>query len=361
MHPEGLLAQPPGGGGSSSSSARPNRSLNAHSGFAQPGFAQGPATGVPAPRTASSAQRMGSGCTDPQEQQCAEEECDPDECGDEKRPPLENVDCMGNDKRPYLPLLLFGSTLVGAIFMLTLEFPLIREELYWGYSIRGFFMVVYAVTLGTMAYCVLSDPGKLPRQDLEAYLQLHGGGGEEDVQLPLRCHKMWLFKQPIKRYDHYCRWLTNAIGLLNHREFVVMLIGLATIGVGGCLVDFMLIVCSSNKDHHFFTVVLLILHLTYSIVLSALAGPILRLHAGFVSRNEVANEWKQNNFYIIRDERTGKMIPVNDLDEEAFNQGLDNDLFEYDPSRNPLDKGWAQNCVSFWCVSRWSAHQLGEF
>jgi len=153
----------------------------------------------------------------------------------------------------------------------------------------------------------------------------------------------------------------HAQRLLNHREFVVMLIGLATIGVGGCLVDFMLIVCSSNKEHHFFTVVLLILHLTYSIVLSALAGPILRLHAGFVSRNEVANEWKQNTFYVLPDERTGKLVPVSELDEETFNEGLDNDRFVYDPSRNSMDNGWMANCTSFWCVPRWARGELGQF
>ena len=205
-----------------------------------------------APRTASAASWF-----DPQEQQCAEEECDADECGDERKPPADSVDCFGNDKRPYLPLMLFGTTLVGALHMLMIQFPIIRDELSSGSAVRAFFLFVYVLTLGCLVYCVLCDPGKLPVKEMEAFLQTHSSG-----ELPRRCHKMWLFKQPIRRYDHYCRWLTNAIGLLNHREFVLMLAGLLTIGLGGCLVDFVLIVWTSSEGRHF-TGFLLIMHLTH--------------------------------------------------------------------------------------------------
>ncbi|CAJ1352234.1 unnamed protein product [Effrenium voratum] len=288
------------------------------------------------PRLASGthrAPRTASACADPQEQQCAEEECDADECGDERRPPADSVDCFGNDKRPYLPLLLFGSTLVGAIHMLMVQFPIIRE-LSWGYSIRVFFLCLYALTLGCLMYCVLCDPGKLPKEKLTA-----------TEEMPRRCHKMWLFKQPIRRYDHYCRWLTNAVGLLNHREFVLMVAGLFTIGLCGCVVDFILVVLASSEGRHF-AGFLLIMHLTYSVMLTLLSGPILRLHITFVSRNELANEYKHNLFYVMRDP-TGKAVPVNDLDDVEFNAGLDNDRFEYEPSLI-LGYSWHRNvgCVS---------------
>ena len=302
-----------------------------------------------APRTASAASWF-----DPQEQQCAEEECDADECGDERKPPADSVDCFGNDKRPYLPLMLFGTTLVGALHMLMIQFPIIRDELSSGSAVRGFFLFVYVLTLGCLVYCVLCDPGKLPVKEMEVFLQTHSSG-----ELPRRCHKMWLFKQPIRRYDHYCRWLTNAIGLLNHREFVLMLAGLLTIGLGGCLVDFVLIVWTSSEGRHF-TGFLLIMHLTYSVILILLAGPILRLHITFVSRNELANEYKHNLFYVVRD-ATGKAVQVNELDDVEFNAGLDEDRFEYDPSLNVFDRGWPTNCWAFWCVPRWPSNEFGEF
>eukprot|EP00913_Durusdinium_trenchii_P021059 g19790.t1 len=126
---------------------------------------------------------------------------------------------------------------------------------------------------------------------------------EEYVRLG-RCHKMWLFKQPIRRYDHYCRWLTNAVGLLNHREFVTMLAGLLMIGLCGCIIDFILIIWTSSEGRHF-TGFLLIMHLTYSVILSLLTGPILRLHITFVTRNELANEYKHNLFHVLRDVQRG--------------------------------------------------------
>lgn len=50
-----------------------------------------------------------------------------------------------------------------------------------------------------------------------------------------------------QRYDHYCRWLTNVIGLLNHREFFVMLVGLIAIAVAGVGVDAMLMFMIVHK------------------------------------------------------------------------------------------------------------------
>ena len=125
-----------------------------------------------------------------------------------------------------------------------------------------------------MVYNLFLNPGLLEaseKQELEEFSQANPTV-DDSVALPRRCHKMWLFKQlwpnilgaprlsvkrllekalgflaallhhtepachallsadpkelrqPIRRYDHYCRWLTNAVGLLNHREFVAMLL-----------------------------------------------------------------------------------------------------------------------------------------
>ncbi|CAE7494444.1 PFA3 [Symbiodinium natans] len=175
------------------------------------------------------------------------------------------------------------------------EFPLIYRDLPSAYGLRGYFLC-----------CRGCEPACFC-QELEAFTQVNPTA-DGSVALPRRCHKMWLFKQPIRRYDHYCRWLTNAVGLLNHRappEFVLMLIGLLVIGTAGTLVDFVLLVWTSSEGHHF-TGFLLIMHLTYSVILTLLAGPILRLHLTFVSRNELANEYKHNLFYIMRDAPQGR-------------------------------------------------------
>merc|ERR1712217_806750 len=180
---------------------------------------------------------------------------------------------------------------------------------------------------------------------------------EKEPPLPPRAHKTWLYKNPVRRYDHYCRWVTNVIGLLNHREFVVMVTGLVAIGISGILFDFVLLFCMPHDMSHWITGISVILHLAYSVILTAVAAPILRLHVGFITRNELANEWKKNDFYVAI--IGGMMIPVNDLNEQDFNDHFE--YFLYDKTKNPYDKGAVANCWGFWCTPRWTPGQLGSF
>lgn len=290
-----------------------------------------------------------------QDQQCAEEECDPEECGDENRAPRDDNYTCGIDRRPLLPVLLVLSTLTGALHMMLLEFPLIRDLLDGAYYIRGTFLVLYAITLGCMAYCALCDPGQLKREDQRiAQAKMRQNAPET----PKRTHKSWLYSAPIRRYDHYCRWLTNCIGLLNHREFIVMVTGLVILGIAGSLLDTALVLVISRKGGDFLTAFLLVMHLVYDIMVLTLAYPILRLHIGFISRNELANEWKRNDFYVVVN-REDKLVAVNELSDDEFNERFD--AFQYDSSRNEFDQGAVANCWSFWCTARWTPGQMGEF
>jgi len=232
------------------------------------------------------------------------------------------------------------------------------------------------VTLLFMAYSALWQPGQLKREDQhEAYARLqqvsgspsaedtcHGDRAPEEQQdppLPKRCHKTWQYPLPIRRYDHYCRWLANCIGLLNHREFVAMLCGLVAIGVLGFLLDVFLLITTAREIDHWIRTIFLVLHLAYSLILTSLVGPIFRLHVGFISRNELANEWKRHDYYIITSRQTGKPISVNELSDDEFNERFDD--FEYDKTKNPFDRGTCSNCWAFCCTPRWSRGQLGEF
>lgn len=163
---------------------------------------------------------------------------------------------------------------------------------------------------------------------------------------------------PIRRYDHYCRWLTNVIALLNHREFFAMLIGLVTIGALGIAVDVLLAISLVHKGF-WVDEVLIVLHLGYSVALCVLASPILRIHMGLISRNELAAEWKRNEFYIAKKCKRGEQVPVNELSDEEFNDLFD--YFVYDKTKNGFDRGCLKNCYGFWCIPRWHQDQLGEF
>jgi len=302
----------------------------------------------------------GAAKLDCQDQQCVEEECDPEECGDENRPPRDDNYTCGIDRRPLLPVLLITSTVFGALCMLMLQFPLVRDLLKGAYGIRAVFLFIYAVTLGCMGYCAVCDPGQLQLEDRRpvSASNKEDHAMTEDPPLPKRAHKTWLYKLPIRRYDHYCRWLTNCIGLLNHREFVLMCIGLVTLGMLGSFLDFVLVLATARGGGEWLVNCFLLVHLAYSVALTTLAYPILRLHIGFVSRNELANEWKRNEFYVVRSS-SGKTVAVNDLSDDEFNDRFDS--FQYDGSRNTYDKGLSVNCWRFWCVPRWKRGQLGEF
>merc|ERR1712060_690197 len=116
----------------------------------------------------------------------------------------------------------------------------------------------------------------------------------------------------------------------------------------------------SRHDSWGMSMFFIALHLFYSVGLAGLAGPILKIHLGLVSRNEVAHEWKKNIHYIVRRSKQGEEnVPVNYLSDDEFNQQFDS--FLYDPSKNDFDKGCVSNCWSFRCTARWRENQYGEF
>mmetsp|Transcript_51557 Transcript_51557/g.122639 ORF Transcript_51557/g.122639 Transcript_51557/m.122639 type:complete len:427 (-) Transcript_51557:178-1458(-) len=294
-------------------------------------------------------------------QECAEEECDPKECGDENHGPERKEEFCGLDRRPLLPLALAASTLIFAACMLGVQLPLLGQ---WSVVLMAIcyviWILIYLVVLVTMVYCALCDPGQLKERQSKAYQKVQDGkGGDiEEQKMPRRAHKCWMYDLPMRRYDHYCRWLMNVIALLNHREFILLLIGLVTIGVLGIIFD--LVVFIGFVASAFWLLSLLVVaHFIYCIIMLSLVFPIFRIHVGLVSRNELAAEWKKNTFYVVTRQRNGEVVPVSELSDEEFNEEFDN--FTYDGSKNPWDEGVASNCWVFWCTSRWSADQLGEF
>lgn len=304
---------------------------------------------------------LGGECED---QQCAEE-CDADECGDENRAPL-------IDKGPILPCLLASSTSAGAVCMIVLQVPLLKTLAGIGNGLPNFLYVTYVITMVCMAYAGLCDPGQLRRDHLQNMCpaleegESRSGNMDKDEidfgALPKRTHKTWLFRLPIRRYDHYCKWVRNCIGLLNHREFIIMCTGLMIISILGSVLDVLLLfylLRAHMNSHQWVSFSITLLHFMYSVALLMLAAPILRLHVGFISRNELAAEWKRNIFYVVPGSRADEFIPVNDLSDDEFNEQFDS--FIYDPSRNPYDQGCIQNCLLFWCIARCSQNQMGDF
>lgn len=242
--------------------------------------------------------------------------------------PSQNYTFLGVDFKPILPVALATSTVTGAICMFLVQIPMVssftslsQEALLAGFA------GIYLVTLTCMGYCCFADPGQIKETHNMTDADIEAG-------LPHRARQSSRYPRPIRRYDHYSDWLQNVIGLLNHREFVMMVGGLVLIAEACILVDLPLLVLAKKG---LMSQIIVILHLAYSITLISIFGPILRMHFGLVSRNEMAH----------------------DLEDET--KEFHRDASKYVRSRNPFDNGCIMNCCNFWCQPRWFAQAEGDF
>ena len=53
----------------------------------------------------------------------------------------------------------------------------------------------------------------------------------------------------------------------------------------------------------------------------------------------MAQEWKKNEHYVANNTRIGDNVPVEDLEDDKYNELFDRDAFVYDRTRNPFDNG----------------------
>mmetsp|Transcript_61863 Transcript_61863/g.109894 ORF Transcript_61863/g.109894 Transcript_61863/m.109894 type:complete len:407 (+) Transcript_61863:91-1311(+) len=300
----------------------------------------------------------------------AEEECTTqEECGgDDKRPNPEKSDAIcGVDRALLLAPGWTATTIIGGAHMLCLTIPVLRAHGNVSESVSdGVFygmLTLYILSLLLMLYCGNVDPGQLPAED--------GAEGDDEMprKAPRRSHKTWLYERPVRRFDHYCRWLRNSIGLLNHREFFAMLMTLLLIGLLGLAIDTYVFAAVVRSSHIAWgsswdeqvSLALVFCHVFYDLILLYFVGPIIQQHIGLIGRNELAKEFNNDVYRFVKETSDGrKDVAVEDLSSDEYNT-LPEDALVYDPNRNPWDKGCCQNCSSFWCRARWSSDEMGEF
>lgn len=287
----------------------------------------------------------------------SEDESDVDS---EEKGRFEGTYMFGVDITVFLPAALALSTVVGGVCMLMAQIPMLSH--FTGISQTHLILgvsLLYALTLTCMTYCALTDPGQLKKTG-------NMSDGPQDIEqgMPPRAHQSWMYERPIRRYDHWCKWLQNAIGLLNHREFLLLVAGLLLIAMLGIIVDIWLLVLIAENhriESEIVAEILVGLHFGYSIALLKFVWPIFNIHLGLVSRNETAKEWRHKEHYVAHNTTMGDNIYVHDLNDDEFNILFDMDAFEYDPSRNPFDRGCPLNWYNFWCQPRWPSDAMGDF
>ena len=259
-------------------------------------------------------------------QSCAEEgssSADDEKSGAEDKAPNPEYTFFGVDFQPFLLVALALSTVLGGVCLTLLQIPMLARFTFLPKSLLLVGVaILFAVTLACMVYCAFADPGQMrktrnlnleagseknrienPYENPKNHVLVRGNMTQKllcpcrlsllspaqvDIEegLPKRAHQSRQYPRPIRRYDHYCKWLQNVpgwcfhllftffgflaafgngliqatktfgrlepcssqvIGLLNHREFALMLIGLVLIGILGVVIDLWLAVLIGEK------------------------------------------------------------------------------------------------------------------
>ena len=132
-----------------------------------------------------------------------------------------------------------------------------------------------------MTYAACADPGQLKVEKKSRNVEVGADIERGMPSIPLRAHHAFQYHRPIRRYDNFCKWLNNAIGLLNHREFILTVGGLMCIAVLGIVVDMCLaffVITKEGVVESVQTEIILGSHLAYSLILLKFVFPVLKIH-----------------------------------------------------------------------------------
>ncbi|KAF7497937.1 hypothetical protein DV113_004011 [Geotrichum candidum] len=103
--------------------------------------------------------------------------------------------------------------------------------------------LAFCVVFGIVVFCFFSamfmDPGVIPRlsgvSEQRRVIEELIERGEYDtrhfcistyIRKPLRSKYDRFLKRVVAKYDHYCPWINNVVGVRNHRRFIIFVVGL---------------------------------------------------------------------------------------------------------------------------------------
>ncbi|CCF59466.1 hypothetical protein KAFR_0H00570 [Kazachstania africana CBS 2517] len=139
-------------------------------------------------------------------------------------------------KSPFLAGIFFSSLVWLTIVYLTRIF--FNVEVFWENILQNFVLVLnLLVVYYTFLHLIKSDPGLIPSNDdheeIRNVIQELLSIGKFDtrnfcietwIRKPLRSKFSTFYNSTVSRFDHYCPWVYNDIGLKNHKIFIFFII-----------------------------------------------------------------------------------------------------------------------------------------
>jgi ankyrin repeat protein len=137
-------------------------------------------------------------------------------------------------RSPFLAGVFFASCVVTLILYLLIILP---ATLWYAPFLNVFFASVFALALFAFFSTMLMDPGFVPKlsgiNEQKAVIEQLLDRGEYDarhfcistyIRKPLRSKFDRKSGRVVARFDHYCPWVNNVIGVRNHRMFVIYVV-----------------------------------------------------------------------------------------------------------------------------------------
>lgn len=136
---------------------------------------------------------------------------------------------------PYLSGIFFASC---AYTMVAYLYDILPATFGDAFFLNLLFIVFFALALYAFFRTMFMDPGYIPRASFserrDSIHELIADGDFDSLHFciatltakPLRSKYDRKSKQLVARFDHYCPWTNNAVGLRNHRMFIVYIVAL---------------------------------------------------------------------------------------------------------------------------------------